>query len=169
VLADRRVNLVEEGFDVAIRVGALDDSTLAARRLSEGRVYMVASPAFLRAHRGLTAAGLRDVRTIGMRAHEAWTIATRAIRVEHALIVNDLELACEAAVAGLGVARLPSLVCGDDIAAGRLRPLFDDATVTAPVHAVYPRQYMPAKTRAFLDILGELDLAIDPLAGANRR
>ncbi|MDX2093493.1 MAG: LysR family transcriptional regulator [Kofleriaceae bacterium] len=162
VLADRRVNLVEEGFDLAIRIGVLDDSTLAARRLSEGRVYYVASPTFLRAHRGLTAAAVRDVRTIGMSAHESWTLSGKSLKVEPHLVVNDLELACEAAMAGLGIARLPSLVCADALVNRKLQLAFPDATLTSPVHAVYPsRQYMPAKTRAFLELMGELDLSVD--------
>ena len=74
VLSDRRVDLIEEGLDLAIRIGALDDSTLAARKLGEAHVYYVASPRFLAAHGAPTAAGLRGVRCIGMRAIETWKV-----------------------------------------------------------------------------------------------
>ena len=83
-------------------------------------------------------------------------------KLEPALVVNDLELVCEAAIAGVGVARLPTLVCGEALAHGRLLRVLDETSIRAAVHAVYPsRQYVPAKTRAFLDLLGELIAPLD--------
>jgi DNA-binding transcriptional LysR family regulator len=153
LLADRRVHLIEEGFDLAIRIGALDDTSLAARRLGDGHVYYVASPSYVR--RVGLAPVLRDVRSIGMQPFVTWTVGGRPHKIEPVLVVNDLEVACEAAIAGLGVAQLPSLVCREAVEDGRLRILYDtEAALVSPVHAVYPsRQYLPPKTRLFLDLL----------------
>lgn len=153
VLSDRRVNLVDEGVDVAIRIGALDDSSLAARKLSDGRVYYVASPGYVR--RAGLSPDLREARCIGMRPFETWSVGRERFKIAPVLVVNDLEIGCEAAIAGVGVARLPSLVCREALAGGKLRVLYGaEAAMVTPVHAVYPsRQYLPAKVRVFLDAL----------------
>jgi DNA-binding transcriptional LysR family regulator len=160
VLADRRVNLVDEGFDVAIRVGELDDSGLVARKLGEAQIHYVASPAFLARHfadRGAPsqAADLRDVPCIGMRPVETWELFGASRKVTPVLVVNDLEAANDAALAGLGIARIPSLVCGEAVRRKRLGLVFgEEATATRPFYAVFPsRRYVPAKVRLFVDAL----------------
>ena len=76
-------------------------------------------------------------------------------KVEPVLVVNDLEVACDAAIAGVGVARLPSLVCRDAVRDGRLVVLFGaEPALLRPVYAVYPsRMYLPAKVRVFVEAL----------------
>lgn len=162
VLADRRVDLVAEGLDLAIRIGALDDSSLTAKKLGEGHVYYVASPAHLAAHGPPTARTLRAARCIGTRPHETWDVEGERIKVEPILVVNDLEVACEAAVAGVGIARLPSLVCRDPVLDGRLRVIFPATSgAVRPVYAVFPsRQHLPPKVRLFVESLTEL---VDPM------
>ncbi len=154
-LSDRRAELIEEGFDLAIRVGQLDDSSYAARKLGDGHVYCVASPTFLAAHGVPTPKTLPTFATIGMRPFETWQVAGLKHKVDPVLVVNDLEIACDAAVAGVGVARLPSLVCRDAVARGQLRVLFGpSATVLRPVYAVMPsREHLPLKVRVFVDAL----------------
>ncbi len=154
-LADRRVDLVEEGLDVAIRVGELEDSTLAARKLGDGYVYYVASSAFLARHGTPSLDEPARWRCVGMRPHETWEVGGRAHRVAPVLCVNDLEVACDAAIAGIGLARLPSLVCHDAVRDGRLQVLFGAASGAArPVYAVYPsRTHLPARVRLFVDAL----------------
>ncbi|MFO0734476.1 MAG: LysR family transcriptional regulator [Labilithrix sp.] len=168
VLADRRVDLVEEGFDLAIRVGALGDSSLAAKRLGEGHVYYVASPRFLARHG--RPAQLRATRCVGTRRHETWEVGGISSRVEPVLVVNDLEVACEAAIAGVGVARLPSLVCGDAVRDGRLELVFGAApAMLSPVYAVFPsRMYLPAKVRLFVEALEENVEPMRPIALRSR-
>lgn len=172
VLADRRVNLVEEGFDLAIRVGNLDDSSLTAKKLGEGHMYYVASPSFVAAHGAPKATELRTARCISASRHETWEVAGVKSKIEPTLVVNDLELACDAAIAGVGVARLPSLVCGDAVRDGRLVVLFGtEAALLRPVFVVYPsRTYLPVKVRAFVDALEALVEPMAPLdGGAGRR
>lgn len=162
VLADRRIDLVAEGLDLAIRIGRLDDSSLTARKLGEGHVYYVASPEHLAAHGLPTVHALRTARCIGTRAHETWEVEGVHAKVEPILVVNDLEIACDAAVAGIGIARLPGLVCREPVLDGRLRVLFPAASgAVQPVYAVYPsRRYLPATVRAFLEAL---DTLVDPM------
>lgn len=167
VLADRRVSLVEEGFDLAIRVGPLDDSSLASRKLGEAHVHCVASPRFLARAPAPTPAELSRVRTIGTRPVETWRVGRAAVKVEPVLVVNDLELCCEAAVAGLGVAQVPAIVCRTAVAEGRLRVLFADAPAyVQPVHALFPsRQHLSTKVRRFLEAMASLVEPMRPLGG----
>lgn len=164
VLADHRINLVGEGIDLAIRIGALDDSSLAARKLGNGHVYYVASPSYVK--RVGLAPDLREARCIGMRPFETWSVGNKSFKIEPVLVVNDLEIGCDAAIAGVGLARLPSLVCRESVEAGRLRVLYSaQSAPMAPVHAVYPsRQYLPAKVRVFLDALSAPTAPLAPLA-----
>jgi DNA-binding transcriptional LysR family regulator len=154
-LADRRVDLVEEGLDLAIRVGELEDSSLTARKLGDGYMYYVASPAFLARHGPPSPEDAARWRCIGMRPHETWDVGGRVHRVAPVLCVNDLELACDAAIGGVGLARLPSLVCHDAVRDGRLQVVFGAASgAVRPIYAVYPsRTHLPAKVRVFVEAL----------------
>lgn len=165
VLSDRRVNLIEEGFDLAIRIGPLHDSTLSARSLGEGHVYYVASPAFIAAHGMPSATALPELPCIGMRSVETWDVAGQPYKIQPRLVVNDLEVACETAIAGVGIANLPSIVCRDAVREGRLQLLFGAAaTRVRPVHAVFPsRRQLGTKVRYFLDLLTALIAPMLPL------
>lgn len=153
VLADRRVNVVEEGFDVAIVLGSLDDSSLVARRLMEAPVHYVASPAYLKKY-GVPKT-LRGARCIGFSPFETWEVGGVKTRIDPVLMVNDSEFACDAAVRGVGIARLPSVVTDVHVKRGRLKVLFANKTSMRRVlHVVYPsRAFLPAKVRAFVDLL----------------
>lgn len=171
MLADRRVHLIEESVDLAIRIGPLDDSTLTARKLGDGHVYYVASPAFLAKHVVKTARGLRAAPCIGTRASETWELQGETFKIKPVLLVNDLEVACETAVAGVGVALVPSIVCRKAVASGRLRVLFGPSPAKrSDVHVVFPsRQFLPAKVRVFLDGLTTLIEPMYPLAPNPKR
>lgn len=165
VLADRRVDLIGEGFDLAIRIGHLDDSSLAVRKLGEGALYYVASPRFLAAHGTPSARELGAARCVGVRPFETWTAAGVTVKLEPVLVVNDLEVACDAAIAGVGITRLPAIVCREAVRDGRLRVLFGpEPALLQPVYAIYPsRQYLPAKVRLFVDALAALVEPMRPL------
>lgn len=165
VLGDHRVHLIDDGFDLAIRMGALDDSTLAARKLGEGHVYLVASPRFLARAGNVTARSLPGLRTIGLKASETWSVRGDEVKVEPVLVVNDLELACEAAVAGAGVAQVPSIVCAEAVREKKLKLLLGaEPMMTRPVHVVFPsRKFLAARVRAFIDLLAERVEPMRPL------
>ncbi|WP_254329875.1 LysR family transcriptional regulator [Corallococcus exiguus] len=158
VLADRRPHLIEEGLDVAIHIGPLDDSSLVARKLGEGANHFVASPRFLAKHGTPSARDLRTARCIGYSAFDTWMAEGVKTRIDPVLTVNDLELACEAAIAGVGIALVPDILCREAVRDGRLKILFGPKpAMLRPIHVVYPsRLNLPPKVRLFVDALATL-------------
>ena len=161
-LDDRVVDLVGEGLDVAIRIGALADSSAIMRRLAENRRILVAAPAYLgRAGRPATpdeAAGHAFLRYGA--ALEPWRLrgpngATANLAAIARLRVDDGDVVHDWAVAGLGIMLKSEVDVAEDLAAGRLeRVLPDWDGGEAPVVALYPSaQYVPLKTRLMLDEL----------------
>lgn len=158
---DRVVDLIEEGFDIAVRAGRLADSTLIARPLGVMRSYIVASPAFLAEH-GTPASPEDLARTDcvafgGVREPTIWRLQadgkTTPFKIRARFVVNDFDMVQEAALGGLGVAMLPIFRCIDDLRAGRLvRLLREWCSPDIPMHAVYPStRHLSPKVSAFLD------------------
>jgi molybdate transport repressor ModE-like protein len=170
VLSDRRVNFAEEAFDLAIRVGPLDDSSLTARKLSDAQVHCVASPTFLARHGTPKVKTLAAARCVGVRPHETWSLGTARVKIEPVLVVNDLELAYLAALEGVGIARLPELLSREAVRAGKLKVLFGP-TSTRAVYVVYPsRQFLPVKVRSFIEALtGASTPGLQPQLSASSR
>jgi DNA-binding transcriptional LysR family regulator len=157
----RIVDIVHEGFDLAIRVGSLADSSLAARKLGELRYGLFASPAYL-ARRGTprspeALAGHDLLRFSGGSHRQGWRLAKAGVehRVEAAgrLRVNNSFAVRDATERGLGIALLPLTVARDAMLAGTLLRVLPAWTPPAvPVHAVFPgTRYLTAKVRAFID------------------
>jgi len=162
VCTDRVVDLVEEGYDVALRVGVLADSTLVARSLGAIRSVIVASPALLdRRGRPGSPEELADYPCIafGGGARTAWRVVrdgvVTTVKVEARLIVNDFEFLEDAARRGLGVAMIPNFRCIEDLRAGTLERLLPEwCSGETPLHAVYPStRHLSPKVVAFLDHL----------------
>ena len=161
VLADRNLDLVEEGIDVALRIGQLAESRLVARRVGQVRQIVVASPDYLAA-RGTPhePADLSDHDTIlgvvrsGVRE---WRFGANRVRLTPRLIVNEVEAALIAARSGHGIARVLSYQAADDLAAGRLvRLLAAHEPPPVPVQLVTPSQDLrAARVNAFLDFAAE--------------
>ena len=161
VLIDRVVDLVEEGIDVAIRIGALPDSSLVARRVGSLRRVICASPGYLDAHGVPIRPGdLADhdcVTFAGISPTDRWSFREEgrelSVPVRSRLVVTTAEAAVDAAVAGLGVVRLLSYHGAAAVAEGRLRLIlqrFEPPEV--PVHLVsVETRFAPARVRAFLD------------------
>ncbi|ABC80325.1 LysR family transcriptional regulator [Anaeromyxobacter dehalogenans] len=161
VLVDRVVNLVEEGVDVAVRIGQLPDSDLVARKVGEIRRVLVASPAYLRAHGApASPARLREHAAIaftGLQPGREWRFADGgrqvAVPVAPRLVVNDALAALDAAEAGDGLTLALSYMVAERIAAGRLVPVLGRfAPPPVPVQLVHPHARLVApKVRAFVD------------------
>lgn len=163
--ADRVVDLIQEGFDLAVRAGHLADSTLIPRSLGVLRSYVVASPAFLKKHG--TPKQPRDLERLDCVVFGAgvnrssWKLhgnrETLTVNVKARFTVNDFDFLEEAARAGLGVAMLPVFRCIEHIRAKRLeRVLPDWCSPEIPIHAVYPStRHLSPKVKAFLDHLRE--------------
>jgi DNA-binding transcriptional LysR family regulator len=163
VLNDRFINPLEEGVDVTVRIGALADSSLIARRLAPARLALVASPEYLaRAGQPETPPELRDHRCLAyghMAAVHRWHLMQGSevvtVQITSALCSNNGEVLRTAALAGNGIAILPTFLVGPDIAAGKLvQVLPDNPPAEFGIYALYtPNRYLAAKTRVFIDFL----------------
>lgn len=133
-LDDRKVDLVEGGYDLAVRTGVLEDSGLFARKLAQHRFLLCASPAYL-AECGMPATleALWQHKVIRFRYPttgmlERWSFdgVEYDREIPAGLVFNDGEAVARAAMAGLGIAQLPDYAVVDEVAAGRLVPLLTD-------------------------------------------
>jgi DNA-binding transcriptional LysR family regulator len=163
-LNDRLVDLAEEGWDLAIRIGNLGNSSLIARRIAPCRIVVCAAPSYLGA-RGIprTVSGLSDHNCLGytlsQRPVDQWAFGARAdvgIQISGNLRANNGDALLAAAIAGQGVIHQPTFIVADDLRAGTLVALtLDHPTVDlGGIYAVFlPDRHPPAKVRAFIDFL----------------
>jgi DNA-binding transcriptional LysR family regulator len=169
-LIDRVVRLVDEGIDLAVRIGDLSDSSLHALKVAEVRRVLVASPGYLAA-RGMPAnvPALHGHSLISFteidRAHE-WRFGATgktAIRIEPRLTVNTADAAIMAAADGVGIARVLSYQALEAVASGRLVTLLDAfSPPPSPVHLVYQ-----ANRRASVNVRAFIDAARAHFTGLN--
>ncbi|MFL9986683.1 LysR family transcriptional regulator [Paraburkholderia sediminicola] len=166
-LSDRVVELIDEGFDVAIRASpnGLKSSSLIARQIATAHLVLCASPAYLRRHG--TPKSVADLarhnylQYAGVSALEiapATGDGSPRVRLSGNLIVNHLEAQRVIVLQGAGIAMLGTEVIGDDLATGRLVPLLvnDVPPRELPIHVVYAsRRHLSAKVRSFVDFLAE--------------
>lgn len=161
---DRFVDLVEEGYDVAIRITKLEDSGLIARKLSAFSLIPCASPEFIEKHGPIThpsqLSGIPCIVDTNGRFLNNWRFdgpdgATVAVTVHGRLEVNSPLTAMRAAEAGLGVAVLPDFIFRERQPSGTLVPILEEyRSNDRGIYAIYPhRRYLPAKVRAFVDYL----------------
>jgi len=183
-MSGRYANLVEEGIDVALRIGPLADSTLMARKLGEFRRIVCAAPSYLRAHgqprlpqelarhRCLVVSDFVD--------RDEWRLAGLSspgrggdlkVRVAGPLRANSIEAVIAACIGGAGLAFLDSWQVADALRAGRLVAVLEGyASPPIPVHALWPAGRHPsAKVRAFVDFAAAVIQARAPFAGEDER
>lgn len=166
-LTDRVVDLVEEGWDLAVRIGALVESSLVFRRLAPCRMVVCASPDYL-ARRGIpsTVADLAGHECLGYTLSErmgvgSWSFgpdATMKAPVSGSFRANSGDALRAAALAGLGVIYQPTFLVGDDVRSGGLVvvPLDHPPATVGHVHAVFRSdRRMPLKSRAMIDFLAD--------------
>jgi DNA-binding transcriptional LysR family regulator len=164
-LEDRFVDLVEEGFDAAIRVTELTDSSLIARKLSDMRTVVCVSPAALeRFGEPRVPQDLAERPCVidnNYRFRNNWQFETEggrfSVSVKGRVEVNSAQAARLAAIAGLGFLRTPFPFVHRDIAEGRLVEVLPGTQPPGQaIHVVYPhRRHLSGKVRAFVDFLGE--------------
>ena len=182
-LQDRSVNLVEDHVEVALRLGALPDSTLIAVRVGEIRRVLCASPGYLQTRgRPSSPDDLASHDCISyppIQSPSVWRFrrdqTEYAVPVRSRMVVSNLESACDAARAGLGITVAFSYHVAQSIKAGELTPLLQEfQPPPLPVSFVYsPNRFMPGKLRAFLDFalprlrvrLGDVERGITSRAG----
>lgn len=162
-LNDRVVDVVEEGWDLAIRIAKLVDSSLVARRLSQTRMAACAAPGYLQAH-GTPAdpAQLGRHRCLSYTysgGGDSWTVSgadgDTPVRIAWTIRANNGDLLRAAALEGAGIVLLPTFIVASDLAAGRLVEVLRDYRFgTLGIHAVYPhRRHLSLKVRALVDHL----------------
>lgn len=163
-LSDSFVDIVGEGFDAAIRVAELEDSSLVARKLAPNHRVICAAPGYLE-KRGepKSLADLGKHNCLAPIAQEVWRLqgpeGPTSLRVQGNIRTNSTEVVREAVIAGLGIALRSTWDIGPELKSGRLQivlPQYQESPRVA-VYAVYPcRQYVPAKLRVFVDYLAGL-------------
>ena len=161
LLLDRVVDLVEEGIDIGVRIGALPDSSLVALPIGQTRRLTCASPAYLK-HSG-TPRKLDDidahrcVSSTGLAQGNEWVFAAKAkpvyVAVNNALISNHIDAALNACLRGVGLGQFLCYQVRDALAAGKLkRVLREHEPPPLPIHVIYPHaRLLSANVRAFVD------------------
>lgn len=163
-LNDRTVDLIGEGYDMAVRIGTLADSSLIARRITAVQLITCASPDYLHRHGIPTAPeqlAAHACLTYGHTRHGEWTFRvgerTRKVSVSGPMRSNNGEMLRDAAIAGLGLTTLPDFIVAAALADGRLLPVLEAFRPEGfAVHAVYPQHRQSSLlVRAFSDFLVE--------------
>jgi DNA-binding transcriptional LysR family regulator len=162
LLVNRIVNLIEEGFDVAIRIAHLDDTSLVSIPLTEVRRVVCASPDYLRRH-GIPRSpqdlqAHRCVRFTGLAPHAHWPFRINSrdasVAIPDVIVCNDADVAIESCAKGLGLGSFLSYMVAPLKKSGRLKYVLEDfETEPVPVRLVYPRsRIMSATVRAFAEL-----------------
>ena len=166
-LNDRRVDLIEEGWDLVIRIGSLENSTMIARRLAPCRTVVCAAPSYIAAHgRPRTITDLEKHNCLGYTLSRAigvdrWSFGPKdqaVIAIQGTLKANNGDALVAAAIAGQGIVYQPTFLVAREIRAGLLIPLkLDlDPVELDGIFAIYPADRRPpAKVRATIDFLAE--------------
>lgn len=160
--SDRHVDLVDEGYDLAIRIGNIANSDLIARRLTRCRHVIVASPDYLAKQPALkTPDDLKHHACLlySYTTGRIWPFSKNdkdySVKINSDFKSNSPDLLTQAAIAGMGVTLMPTFMASDAIRKGALKMVLEDYDqLEVPIHAVYAsRQYLPAKIRVFIDYL----------------
>lgn len=161
-LSDTFVDIVGQGYDVAIRIGQLEDSSMVAKRLAPIHRVLCAAPSYLATHGPVRSlADLQSRHTcLAADQQDLWRLegpeGEQSIRVKGPLTTNSSEVVREAVLAGIGVALRSTWDVGEELRTGLLVPILPEyrASRRIALQAVYPsRAFMPAKLRAFIDFL----------------
>ncbi|QKV19249.1 LysR family transcriptional regulator [Oricola thermophila] len=164
VLTDDFVDIVGEGYDVAIRIAELADSSLVARKIAPVRRILCAAPSYLKRHG--TPQSLEALSGHNCLTHvsgEAWRLegpnGPVSVRPNGTLMTNSSEVVREAVLAGIGIGLRSTWDIGPELASGELVQILPEygGSRNIAVHAIYPsRQFLPVKVRLFIDFLTDL-------------
>ena len=178
-LTDRFVDLIDERFDLAVRIADLPESSLVAKRLGDMRLVVCAAPAYLARHgRPLHPEELSEHACLidtNLREPSVWAFragsATRRVPVRGAITANSASAVRTMAIAGHGIGLCPDFVVARDLQDGRLEALLGDyATAPRGIYAVYPnRQHLARRLRLLIDFLATHLAAGLPVQAPARR
>ena len=165
---DKRVDLVAEGYDLALRIGYMQDSSLVARKISSAPMHFVASPSYLEArgtpltpddleyHQGLLyKSSLNQVHWQSTKANQI-----QRYKIQSKVVSNNGMALLEMTKAGLGISNSPSFFVKEALASGELVEILSEyKQKPLDIYVVYPnRRHLPAKVRAFIEFLASLGL-----------
>ena len=165
---DKRVDLVAEGYDLALRIGYMQDSSLVARKISSSPMHFVASPSYLEArgipltpddleyHQGLLyKSSLNQVHWQSTKTNQI-----QRYKIQSKVVSNNGMALLEMTKAGLGISNSPSFFVKDALASGELVEILSEyKQKPLDIYVVYPnRRHLPAKVRAFIEFLASLGL-----------
>lgn len=165
---DRKVDIIAEGYDLALRIGHLQDSSLIARRISRSPMYFAASPEYLA--RNGTPKTPKDLQThsgllykaVGNWVHWQSTKNNQAekLKLRSKAITNNGLALIEMAKAGLGIVNLPGFLVNEALATGELVEILPEyKQKSIDINVVYPhRRHLASKVKAFIDFLSSLGL-----------
>ena len=165
---DKRVDLVAEGYDLALRIGYMQDSSLVARKISNSPMHFVASPSYLESrgtpltpddleyHQGLLyKSSLNQVHWQSTKANQI-----QRYKIQSKVVSNNGMALLEMTKAGLGISNSPNFFVKDALASGELVEILSEyKQKPLDIYVVYPnRRHLPAKVRAFIEFLASLGL-----------
>ena len=165
---DKRVDLVAEGYDLALRIGYMQDSSLVARKISSSPMHFVASPNYLESrgtpltpddleyHQGLLyKSSLNQVHWQSTKANQI-----QRYKIQSKVVSNNGMALLEMTKAGLGISNSPSFFVKEALASGELVEILSEyKQKPLDIYVVYPnRRHLPAKVRAFIEFLASLGL-----------
>lgn len=165
---DKRVDLVAEGYDLALRIGYMQDSSLVARKISSSPMHFVASPSYLESrgtpltpddleyHQGLLyKSSLNQVHWQSTKANQI-----QRYKIQSKVVSNNGMALLEMTKAGLGISNSPNFFVKDALASGELVEILSEyKQKPLDIYVVYPnRRHLPAKVRAFIEFLASLGL-----------
>ena len=165
---DKRVDLIAEGYDLALRIGYMQDSSLVARKISSSPMHFVASPSYLESrgtpltpddleyHQGLLyKSSLNQVHWQSTKANQI-----QRYKIQSKVVSNNGMALLEMTKAGLGISNSPSFFVKDALASGELVEILSEyKQKPLDIYVVYPnRRHLPAKVRAFIEFLASLGL-----------
>lgn len=163
--SDRKIDLIAEGFNLAVRIGRLDDSSMIARKLGDVEMVCAASPEWLAEHGPIRSADdLRDKAELryALQAGKSWTWrradgAFGTVQMKSVMRASNGDFLRNAASAGLGVVIKPDFIVCDPVRAGKLVRLLPDYVFEAPsVYAVWPpTRHMPRRVRTLVERLSQ--------------
>jgi DNA-binding transcriptional LysR family regulator len=161
-LSDQFVDIVAEGFDVAVRIADLQDSSLVAKRLAPNHRVLCAAPAYLAAAGEPRAIADLSGHKLLLHNGDQWRLEStggaQTVKVDSAVRTNSSEVIREAVLSGIGIALRSTWDVGPEIDTGRLRIVLPawQASSRVAVHAVYPsRRHLAHKVRVFMDFLAD--------------
>ena len=163
VLSDQKLDLVQDGIDIAFRIGQLEDSSLIGRHLGDVRGMLCASPDYLRKHGSpQTPEDLANHTLISAPEWTSWNMIGPndeevTFQAKPRLQVNDFASLYTLALSGVGIAPLPMLIAASAVRSQNLVPVLCDWPFeTSPIHALYPsNRHLSAKVRSFVDFVIE--------------